>query len=148
MTIDRRVPVLLINKTNRLVSPHPDGLVRLTLDVTDREAVRKVVDQAAAAFGRLDVVVNNAGAMLLGMVEEAGEEQIRAQFDVNFFGAVWVTQAVTPHLRAQGSGHILQVTSRGPAAASPPPGSTARASRRSTRWARRWRWRWPRSGSR
>ncbi|MFC4012492.1 SDR family NAD(P)-dependent oxidoreductase [Nonomuraea purpurea] len=95
-----------------LAAAHPDRLVLLTPDVRDRAAVQKVVDRAAA-FGQLDVVVNNAGTMLLGMVEEATEEQIRAQFDVNFFGAVWVAQAVVPHLRAQGSGHILQVTSMG-----------------------------------
>ncbi|NDU77148.1 SDR family NAD(P)-dependent oxidoreductase [Actinomadura sp. DSM 109109] len=96
-----------------LAAAHPDRLARLTLDVRDREAVRAVVDEAAAVFGRLDVVVNNAGAMLLGMVEEATEEQVRAQFDVNFFGALWVTQAVIPHLRRQGSGHIMQVTTMG-----------------------------------
>jgi NAD(P)-dependent dehydrogenase (short-subunit alcohol dehydrogenase family) len=96
-----------------LARAHPERLVRLTLDVSDRAAVQAAVDRAAAAFGRLDVVVNNAGAMLLGMVEEAAEDEIRAQFDVNFFGAVWVAQAVVPHLRAQGSGHILQVTSMG-----------------------------------
>ncbi|GLW97701.1 SDR family NAD(P)-dependent oxidoreductase [Microtetraspora sp. NBRC 16547] len=98
-----------------LAAKHPDGLVRLPLDVSDRQAVRVGVDQAAAAFGRLDVVVNNAGGLLYGMVEEATEEQIRAHLDVNFFGAVWVAQAVVPHLRAQGSGRILQITSMGTA---------------------------------
>ncbi|GAA2884126.1 NAD(P)-dependent dehydrogenase (short-subunit alcohol dehydrogenase family) [Nonomuraea rubra] len=96
-----------------LARQHPDTLVRLPLDVSDRAAVFEGVERAVAAFGRLDVVLNNAGGLLLGMVEEATEEQLRAHFDVNFFGAVWVAQAVVPHLRAQGSGHLLQVTSMG-----------------------------------
>ncbi|TMR92725.1 SDR family NAD(P)-dependent oxidoreductase [Nonomuraea basaltis] len=96
-----------------LVQRYPDNLVRLPLDVSDRAAVQEGVDRAAAAFGRLDIVVNNAGGMLFGMVEEATEEQIRAHLDVNLFGAIWVAQAVIPHLRAQGSGHILQVTTMG-----------------------------------
>ncbi|MEV0401646.1 SDR family NAD(P)-dependent oxidoreductase [Actinoallomurus sp. NPDC050550] len=96
-----------------LAEEYPDALVRLPLDVADRAAVWEGVDRAAAAFGRLDVVVNNAGGLLLGMVEEATEEQIRAHLDVNLFGAIWVAQAVVPYLRAQGSGHILQVTSMG-----------------------------------
>ncbi|MEV0613735.1 SDR family NAD(P)-dependent oxidoreductase [Nonomuraea sp. NPDC050404] len=96
-----------------LAQRYPEDLVRLPLDVTDRAAVFEGVQRAVAAFGRLDIVVNNAGVMLLGMLEEATEEQIRAHFDVNLFGAVWVTQAVLPHLRAQGGGRILQVTTMG-----------------------------------
>jgi NAD(P)-dependent dehydrogenase (short-subunit alcohol dehydrogenase family) len=96
-----------------LTAKYPDHLVPLPLDVADRQGVFDGVERAAAAFGRLDVVVNNAGAMLYGMVEEATEEQIRAHMDVNFFGAVWVAQAVLPYLRAQGGGRLLQVTSMG-----------------------------------
>ncbi|MEV0573484.1 SDR family NAD(P)-dependent oxidoreductase [Streptomyces sp. NPDC050392] len=94
---------------------YPDTLVPLALDVSDRRAVFDGVERAAAAFGRLDIVVNNAGGLLYGMVEEATEEQIRSHLDVNFFGAVWVAQAVLPHMRAQGSGRILQITSMGAA---------------------------------
>ncbi|MFD0969856.1 SDR family NAD(P)-dependent oxidoreductase [Plantactinospora endophytica] len=92
---------------------YPEHLLPLPMDVTDRQGVFDGVERAAAAFGRLDVVVNNAGTMLYGMVEEATEEQIWAHLEVNFFGAVWVAQAVLPHLRAQGGGRLLQVTSMG-----------------------------------
>src|ERR1044072_276878 len=89
-----------------LAEGYPEDLLRIPLDVCARAAVFEAVDKAAAAFGRLDVVVNNAGGLLYGMVEESTEEQIRAHLDVNFFGAVWVAQAVIPHLRARGGGGV------------------------------------------
>ncbi len=102
-----------VEPLEELTEKYPGRLVPLPLDVADRQGVFDGVERAAAAFGRLDVVVNNAGVMLYGMVEEATEEQIRAHMDVNFFGAVWVAQAVLPHLRAQGGGRLLQITSMG-----------------------------------
>ncbi|MFF0470695.1 SDR family oxidoreductase [Micromonospora zamorensis] len=90
---------------------HGDRLLTLTLDVTDRAAVFAAVATAVEHFGRLDIVVNNAGTLSMGMVEEFTEAQARAQFEVNLFGALWVSQAVLPHLRDQRSGHIVQVSS-------------------------------------
>ncbi|GAA4607440.1 SDR family oxidoreductase [Actinoallomurus liliacearum] len=86
-------------------------LLTLALDVTDRAAVFAAVHAAVARFGRLDIVVNNAGTMSSGMVEEFTEAEARAQLEVNLFGAMWVCQAVLPHLRAQRSGHIVQISS-------------------------------------
>ncbi len=102
-----------ISPLDELATQHPGRLLALRLDVTDRAAVFDVVAQAVERFGRLDIVVNNAGALFAGMVEEFTEAQARAQLDLNFFGALWVSQAVLPHLRAQGSGHIVQISSIG-----------------------------------
>ncbi|MFC4124322.1 SDR family NAD(P)-dependent oxidoreductase [Nocardia rhizosphaerae] len=98
-----------------LVAGSGGRLVTFALDVADRAAVFAGVQRAYDAFGGLDVVVNNAGAVVLGMLEELTEEQARAHLDTNFFGALWVSQAAIPLLRAQGSGHIMQVSSMGSA---------------------------------
>jgi NAD(P)-dependent dehydrogenase (short-subunit alcohol dehydrogenase family) len=90
---------------------HGERLLTLPLDVTDRAAVVAAVATAVEHFGRLDVVVNNAGTMSMGMVEEFTEAEARAQLEVNLFGALWVSQAVLPHLRAQRSGHLVQISS-------------------------------------
>jgi NAD(P)-dependent dehydrogenase (short-subunit alcohol dehydrogenase family) len=94
-----------------LTQAYGDAILPLQLDVTDRAAVTQAVRKAVDHFGALDVVVNNAGYGLFGMVEEVTEQQARDQVDVNLFGPLWVTQAVLPHLRARGSGHIIQVSS-------------------------------------
>ncbi len=89
----------------------PNAVLPLALDVTDAEQVRQTVGQAHAHFGRLDVVLNNAGYSLVGTTEEAGEEEVRALFDTNYFGTLRVIQAALPLLREQGSGHIVGVSS-------------------------------------
>ncbi|MFE3291185.1 SDR family NAD(P)-dependent oxidoreductase [Rhodococcus sp. NPDC059234] len=102
-----------------LVSAHPESVAAITLDVTDRAAAARALADAHTRFGRIDVVVNNAGYGLVGAVEEFSEEQARAQMDTNFFGALWVTQAAIPYLRAQRSGRIVQVSSVGAVGALP-----------------------------
>jgi NAD(P)-dependent dehydrogenase (short-subunit alcohol dehydrogenase family) len=96
-----------------LVAKYGDAILPIKLDVTDREAAFAAVRQAHERFGRLDVVVNNAGYGQFGMVEEISEAEIRAQLETNVLGALWVTQAALPFLREQGSGHIIQVSSIG-----------------------------------
>ena len=88
-----------------------DAVLPSALDVTDAGQVRRVVAQAHAHFGKLDVVLNNAGYSLVGTVEEASEADVRALFDTNYFGQLRVIQAALPLLRQQGSGHILGVSS-------------------------------------
>jgi len=90
---------------------HGDAALPLALDVTDRAAVLATVAQARRHFGRLDVVVNNAGYGLFGTLEETTEAQARMQMETNFFGTLWVIQAALPILRAQGAGHLLTVSS-------------------------------------
>jgi NAD(P)-dependent dehydrogenase (short-subunit alcohol dehydrogenase family) len=102
-----------------LAAEHGDALEPMELDVTDRDAVFETVRRAHARFGRLDIVVNNAGYGQFGMVEELSEQEARDQIETNLFGALWVTQAALPFLREQGSGHFLQVSSIGGISAFP-----------------------------
>ena len=88
-----------------------DAVLPLPLDVTKPGQARHAIEQAHARFGRLDIVVNNAGYSLVGTVEEASEDEVRALFDTNLFGAIQVIQAALPLLRSQGHGHVLGVSS-------------------------------------
>lgn len=96
-----------------LTDQYPETFLALPLDVTDRAAAFQTVKQAHEHFGELDIVVNNAGYGHFGMIEEINEQEARDQIETNVFGALWVTQAALPYLRAQGRGHFLQVSSIG-----------------------------------
>jgi NAD(P)-dependent dehydrogenase (short-subunit alcohol dehydrogenase family) len=94
-----------------LVTKYGDAVLALDLDVADKAAVFENVKRAYERFGRLDVVVNNAGYAQIGAVEELSEKELRDQFETNLFGAVWVVQAALPYLREQGAGHVVQLSS-------------------------------------
>lgn len=85
----------------------------LSLDVTDKDQVKAAVAKATATFGKIDVLVNNAGYGYFSSIEEGEEDKIRAQFETNFFGLVNITQAVLPGMREKRSGHIVNFSSIG-----------------------------------
>jgi NAD(P)-dependent dehydrogenase (short-subunit alcohol dehydrogenase family) len=103
-------------------SAHHPAALAYVVDVRDRIATFRTIDDIARR-GKIDVLVNNAGFGLLGAVEELAEEELRSVFDTNFFGAVNVIQAILPHLRAQGSGHILVMSSVSGIASAPGAGA-------------------------
>ncbi len=96
-----------------LAQRHPQTLWLAELDVTDTAAIRRVVAEAFAQLGHIDVVVSNAGYGLFGAAEELQDAQIRHQIDTNLIGAIQLVRAVLPPLRAQGGGRILHVSSEG-----------------------------------
>jgi NAD(P)-dependent dehydrogenase (short-subunit alcohol dehydrogenase family) len=98
---------------DELVDKFDEAVLPIPLDVTGRTAVTAALQTAAQYFGALDVVVNNAGYGHFGTVEELSEADLRDQLETNVFGPLWVIQAALPILRAQGHGHLVQVSSIG-----------------------------------
>jgi NAD(P)-dependent dehydrogenase (short-subunit alcohol dehydrogenase family) len=102
-----------------LLAAHPDRVLPLALDVTDPAAAEAAIAAGRERFGRLDVVVNNAGYADLAAVEDVDPAAFRAQIDTNLFGVVNVTKAALPVLREQAGGHVIQVSSIGGRLATP-----------------------------
>lgn len=94
-----------------LVKEYPSSLLVLKLDVTDKAACFEAVAKAKSHFGKIDTLINNAGYGHMGTIEELEEQEIRAQFETNVFGLLWLTQAIIPVMREQKSGHIIQLSS-------------------------------------
>lgn len=102
-----------------LVARHGDRVLPVALDVTNAAAAQRAIALGVSQFGRLDVVVNNAGFAAVGAVEDMPTAAIESQFATNFMGSVHVIKAALPVLRAQGAGHIIQVSSIGARIATP-----------------------------
>jgi NAD(P)-dependent dehydrogenase (short-subunit alcohol dehydrogenase family) len=96
-----------------IVAGYPDAALALSLDVCDAGQVASAVEQAERRFGRIDVLVNNAGYGYLAAVEEGEDDEVRAMFETNFFALVAMTKRVLPGMRAQGHGHIVNISSVG-----------------------------------
>ncbi|MUL37899.1 oxidoreductase [Gloeocapsopsis dulcis] len=100
-------------KVEDLAAKFPDRAIAAQLDITKPEEVKKAVEKAIDCFGRIDVLVNNAGVSTIGAIEEVSDEEVRRLFETNFFGVLEMLRTVLPHMRQQRSGHILNVSSIG-----------------------------------
>jgi NAD(P)-dependent dehydrogenase (short-subunit alcohol dehydrogenase family) len=101
------------SKVNDLIERYPGAFRAEVLDVTDTAAIREVVERSFAQFGRIDVVVSNAGYGLFGAAEELSDKQVDQMIATNLVGSIQLIRAVLPHLRAQGGGRIIQISSYG-----------------------------------
>jgi len=102
-----------VSTLQALVEQAPQRVLALKLDVTDAAGVNEAMQAAVVRFGRIDVLINNAGYAIVGALEETPEQELRAVMETNFFGAMAVTQAVLPILRRQRSGAIVNISSLG-----------------------------------
>ncbi len=109
-----------VGDVSDLADAHPETAVAVALDVTDKGQIANAVAAADEAFGGVDVLVNNAGYGYLSAVEEGDDAEVRALFDTNYFGTVDMTKAVLPGMRAQGSGHVVNISSMTGLVANPP----------------------------
>jgi NAD(P)-dependent dehydrogenase (short-subunit alcohol dehydrogenase family) len=102
-----------VERLDELVARHPDQVEAMRLDVTDLAAARAAVADVEARYGRIDVLVNNAGHGQVGAAEETTEDELRSLFELHFFAAVELTRAVLPGMRARRSGAVVQMSSMG-----------------------------------
>jgi NAD(P)-dependent dehydrogenase (short-subunit alcohol dehydrogenase family) len=109
--------------------PSSERVCTAALDVTDPSAARAALDTAISTFGRLDVLVNNAGSIKANSIEDLSEADFRRQFEINFFGVYNVTRAALPVLHQQRDGHIIQISSIGGRRATPGLGAYQSAKR-------------------
>lgn len=101
------------DRLNDMVAAYPDQVFPVELDVTDTGRGEEVVADVVTRYGRVDVLVNNAGRTQVGALEETTDQELRALFDLHFFGPAALTRAVLPHMRRQGSGAVVQMSSVG-----------------------------------
>jgi NAD(P)-dependent dehydrogenase (short-subunit alcohol dehydrogenase family) len=94
-----------------LGSPFPSNLLALEVDLTNESSIKQAIDQTISHFGQLDVVLNNAGYLQAGVIEDVSRAQVIAQFEINFLAVHSVVQAVLPHFRARKNGYIINVSS-------------------------------------